>query len=356
LHQFQTTYGIETRLSLPDDAPNPAFAPVVESQLLHIIQEALTNVRKHAAAQRVEVLFNFAPTTTHVIVVDDGCGFETDQQISESSGAFGSHFGLDVMRERAKNVGGQVEIRSAPGQGTCVLVYVPRLASAALPDAGRSDLAQLRLLLVDDHPLFLEGLRNLLTARGFTVVGVARDGESALQQARALRPDVVVMDVHMPGVGGLEATRAIKDELPQVKIVMLTVAEDDAHLFEAIRSGASGYLLKSLDADRFCNLLTNVLRGDMPLSPGMAARIMSEFSRQSDREAPADVAELTPRQQEVLSLVAQGLIYKEVAEHLHLSEKTIKYHMGQIVGKLQVENRAQAIAYYSQQIDQQAQE
>jgi len=357
LHQFQTTYGIETGLNLPDGAPASSFGPAVEEQLLHIIQEALTNVRKHAAAQRVEVLFSFTPTAAHVIVADDGIGFDVSEQISKSArqqvgverqGA-SSHFGLTMMRERAEAVGGQLELRSAPGQGACVLIHIPRLLAAPDGDAEMSDLAGLRLLLVDDHPLFLEGLRNLLTARGFTVVGVAHDGREAVRQAQALRPDVVVMDIQMPGCDGLEATCAIKAETPDVKIVMLTVAEDDAHLFEAIKSGASGYLLKSLDANEFCALLTGMLRGEAALAPGMAARIMAEFSRRGDREGRSYLAELTPRQEEVLGLVAQGLIYKEVAQRLHLSEKTIKYHMGQILEKLHVENRAQAIAYYVRQ-------
>ncbi|MEA3396818.1 MAG: response regulator transcription factor, partial [Chloroflexota bacterium] len=154
---------------------------------------------------------------------------------------------------------------------------------------------------------------------------------------------------HMPG-GGLEATRAIKAELPETKIVMLTVAEDDAHLFEAIESGASGYLLKSLDANQFCTLLAGLLRDAAPLAPGLAARIMAEFSRRDTVRVglvPAQ-AELTPHQEEILGLVAQGLIYKEIAQRLHLSEKTIKYHISQILEKLHVENRAQAIAYYQQ--------
>ena len=206
---------------------------------------------------------------------------------------------------------------------------------------------------MDDHPLFLEGLRSLLTARGFTVVGVAHDGHEALQQAQALHPDVVVMDIQMPDCDGLEATRAIKAELPEVKIVMLTVAEDDAHLFEAIESGASGYLLKSLNANEFCALLAGLLRDDAALAPGLAARIMAEFSRQGNHEGDHEgrpySTGLTRRQEEILGLVAQGLIYKEIGQRLHLSEKTIKYHMAQIMEKLQVENRAQAIAYYYQQ-------
>ncbi|RLC76524.1 MAG: hypothetical protein DRJ03_28510, partial [Chloroflexi bacterium] len=302
LSQFQTTYGIETDLSRPDDAPSPAFGPSVEKQLLRIIQEALTNTRKHAAAQRVQVLFNFTAAAAHVIIADDGCGFEPSPPLSPPQA--GGRFGLQMMRERAQAVGGQVEIRSAPEQGACVLVHIPLLSPALGGDAETSGLAGLRLLLVDDHPLFLEGLRSLLTARGFTVVGTACDGESALEQTRALRPDVVVMDVNMPGGGGLKATRAIKAELPETKIVMLTVAEDDATLFEAIESGAAGYLLKGLDANQFCALLAGLLRDDAPLAPGLAARIMAEFSHsRGDPRGRPDMAELTPHQKEILSLV-----------------------------------------------------
>jgi two-component system NarL family response regulator len=253
------------------------------------------------------------------------------------------------MRERAEQVGGRLEIRSAPGQGTKVLVFIPR----AVPPlrAGEGLGVGVRVLLVDDHPLFLDGLRNLLTARGITVIGVARDGIEAQEQARALRPNVVVMDIEMPRCDGLTATRAIKAELPEVKIVMLTVAEDEEHLFEAIRSGASGYLLKSLDANEFVRLLAGVVRGEVPLTPEMAARVLAEFARSaqkpvfSEKTGFSAPAELTPRQWEILKMVAEGKTYREIGAHLHLAEQTVKYHMGQILDRLHLETREQAIAY-----------
>jgi two-component system NarL family response regulator len=196
-------------------------------------------------------------------------------------------------------------------------------------------------------------LRNLLLARGLTVIDTARDGYEAIEKARALLPDVVVMDLQMPRCDGLEATRAIKAELPDVKIVILTVSEDEDDLFEAIKSGASGYLLKNLEANQFCALLTGVMRGEAPLSPGLAERVLAEFARTASPPTAspegASAEALTSRQREVLSLVAQGMIYKEIGERLHVSEKTIKYHMGRILEKLHVENRAQAIAYFHQQ-------
>jgi DNA-binding NarL/FixJ family response regulator len=209
----------------------------------------------------------------------------------------------------------------------------------------------MKVLLVDDHLLFLEALQDLLAARGIEVAGTARDGLDALAQARALRPDVILMDIGMPRCDGLAATRAIKAELPDVKIVMLTVSAEDEDLFEAIKSGASGYLLKSLGANQFFELLSDLERGEVALSNGMAARVLEEFARQAGRAEPAtevgeeDTPGLTPRQREVLTLVARGLKYKEVAAALCLSESTIKYHMGEILDRLHLNNRAQAIAY-----------
>jgi DNA-binding NarL/FixJ family response regulator len=208
-----------------------------------------------------------------------------------------------------------------------------------------------KMLLVDDHPLFLEGLRNLLIARGVDVIGVAHDGLEALVQARALRPDVILMDVKMPRCDGLTATRLIKAEMPDVRIVMLTVFEEDGILFEAIRSGASGYLHKSLDASEFFELLSRLERGEAPLSPGLSTRILEKLAQQTGQSGAASPMEndtgpkLTARQIEILTLVAQGLTYKAVGDTLCLSERTIKYHMGEILNRLQLRNRAEAITY-----------
>ena len=206
----------------------------------------------------------------------------------------------------------------------------------------------MNVLLVDDHPLFLDGLRNLLTGRGVHVVGVARDGWEALEKARSLHPDVILMDIQMPGCDGLSATRLIKAERPDVKIVMLTMSSEDEDLFEAIHSGACGYLLKTLDTEQFFAGLIELERGEVPLSPGLAARILQHFGQQASAvpasEDRPQSEPLTGREVEVLTLVAQGLTYKEVGARLHLSERTIKYHMGEMVARLQVENRAQVIA------------
>jgi len=208
----------------------------------------------------------------------------------------------------------------------------------------------MKTLLVDDHPLFLDGLKNLLTLRGIEVVGTARDGMEALEKARTLRPEIILMDIQMPNLDGLAATRLIKAELPDVKIVMLTMSAEDQDLFEAIKSGACGYLLKTLDVDEFFSLFLGMSRGEVPLSPGLAGQVLEEFARQAKEsksikplEAKTEV--LSARQIQVLTLVAQGLTYKEVGAKLCLAERTIKYHIGEIIERLHLENRSQAIQY-----------
>ncbi len=206
----------------------------------------------------------------------------------------------------------------------------------------------MKLLLVDDHSLFLQSLQVLLSTQGYEVVGTAGNGVEALKQARLLSPDLVLMDIEMPGCDGLAATRLIKAEMPHIKIVMLTISSTDENLFEAIRSGASGYLLKSQSADRFLEMVAQIERGGAALPPDMAARLLEEFARQAQhveqpvQEAPAD---LSARQLEILTMIAQGQTYAQAAEALHLSEATIRYHMGQILERLHLSNRAQVIAY-----------
>ena len=213
----------------------------------------------------------------------------------------------------------------------------------------------MKILLVDDHTLFMEGIKNLLTVRGFQVVGTARDGLEGLSAARALRPDLILMDIQMPRCDGLTATRLIKAEMPDVKIVMLTVSEGNDDLFEAIKSGASGYLIKNLDADRFIELLSALAEGDAPLSRGLASKILKEFANptnlaESFATIPMnDSASLTARQTQVLTMIAQGHTYKQIGETLYLTESTVKYHMGEILKTLHLKNRAQVIAYAARQ-------
>lgn len=201
----------------------------------------------------------------------------------------------------------------------------------------------MRVVLVDDHPLFREGLASLLHARDVEIVGEASDGAEGVELVRRLRPDAVLMDLTMPGgMGGLEATRLIKAEMPEVRVVILTVSEADADLFDAIRSGAHGYLVKSTSSEEFFDLLDALDRGEAPLSRGLAAKIMQYLAR-GDR--PDDEVVLTPREEEVLRLVAEGRTNREMATALSISEATVKFHMTNVLAKLHLENRAQVVAY-----------
>lgn len=199
-----------------------------------------------------------------------------------------------------------------------------------------------RVLLADDHPLFREGMISLLRARGIEVVGQASDGAQAVALARELKPDVVLMDLGMPGVGGLAATRLIKAEFPEIKVVILTVSEAHEDLFEAIRSGAHGYLVKTTEASEFFELLESLERGEAPLSHGLAIKIVRHLALD---EAGSRTVGLTPRELEVLRLVAGGRSNREAASALSISEATVKFHMTGILHKLHLHSRAQVVAY-----------
>ena len=206
----------------------------------------------------------------------------------------------------------------------------------------------IRVLLVDDHVLFRRGMASLLREREeFDVVGEAMDGREAIQKARELMPDVILMDISMPKMDGIEATRSIKQELPYLKIVMLSASEEESDLFEAIKSGAQGYLLKKIEPQELFAMLKGVVQGDAPISRAMAAKILGEFAHQARRtaEPSSPAANLSPREKEVLDLVTQGKSNKEIAAALAIAENTVKNHLKNILEKLHLENRVQAATY-----------
>lgn len=205
----------------------------------------------------------------------------------------------------------------------------------------------MRVLIVDDHPLFAEGLRNLLTERAIDVVGIAHDGHEALVRARALRPDIVLMDLSMPRLDGVGATRALKAAFPEMTVLMLTQSADDEHLFAAIAAGACGYVLKSEPTETFLQLLAGAARGEVAVSATLAGQLLREFARLAavgrGDDGVGDL--LTARQREVLRLVADGLLYKQVAARIGISERAVKYHMAEVLARLHVHDRTEAVAY-----------
>ena len=204
----------------------------------------------------------------------------------------------------------------------------------------------MRILLADDHALFRDGVASLLAAWGHEVVGQVSDGEAAVQAAVRLRPDLVLMDVAMPGGGGLAATRRLAADAPEVAIVMLTAGEGVDDLFAAIKAGARGYLLKNLESGELRGMLAAVARGEAAITPAIAGRILAELARPevAASTVPDGPDRLTDREMDVLRLVVAGLRNKEIAADLGISENTAKFHLRNILDKLHAQNRAEVVA------------
>jgi len=221
--------------------------------------------------------------------------------------------------------------------------------------------ASIRILLVDDQPLFRKALAMLIDGQpDMTIVGEAENGLQAVEQARALQPDLVVLDVDMPVMNGVEAVRLIREQVPVAKVVMLTVSEDEDDLFDAVRYGAHGYLLKDLRPEQLYDMLRSVMRNETPLSPAIAGRVLAALRGWGTsggmggriRSAPSTQPEgpaLTRREIEILQLVADGLSNKEIGSRLSITEGTVKNHVHNALEKLHLENRIQAAAYVVRQ-------
>lgn len=203
----------------------------------------------------------------------------------------------------------------------------------------------IKILLVDDHALFLEGMRNFLINNGIEISGTARNGPEALLKYEMTKPDLVLMDLQMAHYDGIEATRQLKKEYPEATIVMLSACEDEASLFGALQAGASGYLVKGMEPEHFLLELAKWSQGEIPLASGMAARMLKLFSCKQQTPQKPNEERISERQTEILRLVAQGRIYKEIAQQLYLKEVTVKYHIREIMNKLHLVNRSELIAF-----------
>ena len=205
-----------------------------------------------------------------------------------------------------------------------------------------------RILIADDHSLFRDGLRSLLQAQGHEVIGEGKNGREAVQLAKELKPDLVLMDVSMPEVDGLSATRLLTSEVPDVKVVILTASEDEATLFDAIKAGAQGYLVKNLEADTFFEMLERAQRGEPALTPALARKLLQEFAKPTEptAAAPGEEEVLTAREREVLELMVEGVTSnRKLAKRLGLSENTVKFHVRNILDKLRLHTRAEVVGY-----------
>jgi two-component system NarL family response regulator len=216
-------------------------------------------------------------------------------------------------------------------------------------EQSRGDGELIRVLIADDQALFRRGLYVVLgTEDHIEVVAEAENGEEAIQKAQELAPDVVLMDVRMPRVNGIEAARAIRSEVPTTKILMLTVSDEEDDLFEAVKAGANGYLLKEISVEEVAEAIRAVVQGQSLISPSMASKLLNEFNAMSKRaeekqQFPAPA--LTARELEVLKLVAKGMSNREIADELYISENTVKNHVRNILEKLHLHSRMEAVIY-----------
>ena len=208
----------------------------------------------------------------------------------------------------------------------------------------------IRVLVVDDHALFRRGLEMVLEQEpDIEVVGEASDGAEAVEQASETTPDVVLMDVRMPRRGGIDACTAIKDAVPSTKIIMLTISDEEADLYDAIKAGAMGYLLKEISIEEVASAIRAVHGGQSLISPSMASKLITEFAalskRSQERQQQVPAPKLTEREMEVLKLVAKGLNNRDIAKQLFISENTVKNHIRNILEKLQLHSRMEAVVY-----------
>jgi DNA-binding NarL/FixJ family response regulator len=209
-------------------------------------------------------------------------------------------------------------------------------------DTGGTGLS-IRLMLADDHRMLREGLRRSMSDQGFDVVGEARDGDEAVRLAEELEPDVILMDVTMPEMDGVEACRAVRAQVPDTKVVMLTMHADQEVLAAAIRAGACGYLVKDCSTEEIASAVRMAVSGETVLSPQLAASMLDEVRKLDQAPTPDEERIVTKREEEVLQLIADGCSTPEVAERLYISQKTVKNHLASIYQKLDARDRTQAV-------------
>jgi DNA-binding NarL/FixJ family response regulator/two-component sensor histidine kinase len=372
-----------------------ALLPQQEMALFRIAQEALSNTVRHAAARRVKATLTYAEDGVSLVLEDDGQGFVSNWPVvsevpsseiiqensvwppyfaAEKSSAglhaeASGHYGLQNMRERARQAAGSLTLESTPGKGTSITVHVPYLSggemtpSALLPEAATTSLPstsrfprpavrtaepgvhiqKVRVLIADDHALTRAGIRRLLESEpDMEVAGEAADGLQALAEAQDLGPQVILMDVRMPGMDGVEALRQLRAAHPDLRVLMLSAYGEDEEVFESLKAGASGYVLKDVAPQELVRVIRAVARGETLLAPGLTGKLVDHISRLAREESVAPG--LTAREIEVLRALAHGLRNKEIARQLQVSERTVTFHLEHIYQKLQVSSRTEALS------------
>ncbi|GMX61891.1 hybrid sensor histidine kinase/response regulator transcription factor [Paenibacillus elgii] len=329
--EFQALTKVTVRLRILGEEDQ--VSQQVKMTLHRCLQESLTNAVRYGQADEIAVSLHFEEKQLRLEVQDNGLGTEELQ----------ASFDLTAMKERASDLQGQVHIHSKPGEGTVVTCTLPRQAE--------QQEEAIRLLLVDGQPSIRESLQMILAReKDFEVVGLAEDGEQALEQCERLRPHVVLMDLHMPRMDGVEAAKRVKQKHPGIRVLIMTTFQETEKAVEALRSGADGYLLKSSEPQELSETIRLVHRGVMMIAQDVTNQLIQNYGGGALREQPAEPDKplpppsgLTPREMDILQCLSKGLRYKTIAAKLYLSEGTVRNYASTIYTKLGVRNREEAV-------------
>ncbi len=353
--RFETVTGIGSPfITSGEEHPLTAEQSIA---LLRVAQEALNNARKHSQATRVRVGLQYGTESVVLMVEDDGIGFDTaNRGAPDSAGGYG----LFGMEERARLLGGEAVVESTPLWGTRVRASIPYRLSRDAGDSRASTVSPrpangpapgrdealgapdgIRVLVADDHAIVRQGLRDVLEAQGgLQIAGEAENGAQAVERALELRPDVVLMDLQMPDVDGLDGLRLLHEKMPDLPVIVLTTFDGESSIAQALAAGARGYLLKDADPADLAAAIRAVHRGESQFSSAVTGRLASLAGRASHG---AQDVRLNDREREVLDLLAQGARNKEVAARLFITVSTVEKHISNLFAKLGVSNRAEAV-------------
>lgn len=292
------------------------------------LQESLTNAVRHGHSTEIIVSLHFEPQQIRLDVQDNGCGVEE----------WKDGFGLTAMKERVSQLQGRVIVYSKKGEGTLISCVLPRLEQ--LPNE------PIRLCIVDDHSFIRESLHTILDGQdGLQVVGMAEDGEQAVELCERLKPDLVLMDLEMSNLNGIRATKIIKGKWPDIRVLILSTFQDTKRAKEIIQNGADGYLLKSIDSRELAESIRLIYRGGTMIDQDLFHKMWDGDDEEESVELKSDGKEygLTKRELEVLNLLSQGIRYKTIASKLYLSNGTVRNYASTLYDKLEVKNREEAV-------------
>ncbi|MDF2681645.1 MAG: two-component hybrid sensor and regulator [Brevibacillus sp.] len=326
--EFQTHAKVNVRFrAIGEEYP---VGKQVKMTLFRCLQESLTNAVRHGQATDIVVSLHFEPQQTRLEVQDNGCGEEN----------WKNGFGITAMKERAAHLQGRVSVYSERGEGTLVTCFVPRLVE--------STEEIIRLLIVDDHSFIRESLRTILEGqRELQVVGMAEDGAQALKLCEELEPDLVLMDLEMPNMDGITTTKRMKEKWPDIRVLVLSTFQDTEKAKEIMRSGADGYLLKSMESRELAETIRLVHRGGTMIAQDLFHKMLDaqQVNEQDDFLVAPKIREngLTKRELEILQMLSQGMRYKMIASKLYLSDGTVRNYASTLYDKLGVRNRDEAV-------------